>query len=778
MASHAPPKVTRRSTLRSKSSNTTNQIPPKTTREKGADRTKKAQITSKTGESLGVIESLRRWRKDAWDQNLWSTASYWGDKILTIGGEPQDYYWQAKIYFATGEFARADYLLSGNPEVLESSIQCRYMGALCAVKLGKWDKADTLLRDKAGRRERTKIDEPSGIKLEASICYLQGIVHSRKGELKRANERMKQAVIEDPRCIEAFNWLLNNHVMNVQEEETFVNTLDFGICGQDADFMRSMYLSSIKKYDEAKISHLETTYKLAGNSDVLHRRAEHLFEQCRYSQCYEITSRIVKDDPFNLKCVPIHVSCLSELGMKNDLFYFAHQLVETFPDRACTWFAVGGYYLLIKKNLEARKYFSKCTQLDGSFGPGWLGFAHSFAAEGETDQAISAYSTAAKLFNGIHLPLMYLGMHYSLVNNLELASDYLHLAENMNKTDPLLMNELGTLYSRKKDHQKAIFYFERALVLADNTNYTSVQWEATWFNLALTHRKLRNYAKGREYIDKVLEINHNLFDAHALLGYIAHAENKLEAAIGHYSDALSYNPDDTMCHDLMREAMADVQSVYDDPECWPRRAEFNGADDSFLLPPDLEQYRVFEDLQGSDSGPFDTQGTPMGSQEGSDMDESPYPQIYTPETAVPGSRTSFPERRSNANSSLSKTSRGLLSYGTGSGSKSSPSVTGSPYGEDTSLGSPSIARQLATGISSFAAGTSSSRFTPQRGRQSRSNPRLGWPPRDPGGLIFGSSPVGAPVPQARRTLRDVRGMVSATPSDGDVSMDMEIDDLE
>jgi hypothetical protein len=34
------------------------------------------------------------------------------------------------------------------------------------------------------------------------------------------------------------------------------------------------------------------------------------------------------------------------------------------------------------------------------FGPAWIAFAHSFAMEKEHDQAITAYSTATRLFQG------------------------------------------------------------------------------------------------------------------------------------------------------------------------------------------------------------------------------------------------------------------------------------------------------------------------------------------------------------------------------------------
>lgn len=43
---------------------------------------------------------------------------------------------------------------------------------------------------------------------------------------------------------------------------------------------------------------------------------------------------------------------------------------------------------------------SKANLIDPRFAPAWIAFAHSFAYEGEHDQAIVAYSTCARLFRG------------------------------------------------------------------------------------------------------------------------------------------------------------------------------------------------------------------------------------------------------------------------------------------------------------------------------------------------------------------------------------------
>ena len=65
-----------------------------------------------------------------------------------------------------------------------------------------------------------------------------------------------------------------------------------------------------------------------------------------------------------------------------------------------SWFAVGCYYLLQGKNETARQYLSKATSLNRTFGPAWLAFGHSFAAEKEHDQAMAAYFTAYNIMKG------------------------------------------------------------------------------------------------------------------------------------------------------------------------------------------------------------------------------------------------------------------------------------------------------------------------------------------------------------------------------------------
>ncbi|KAJ3168344.1 anaphase promoting complex subunit cdc16 [Geranomyces variabilis] len=539
-------------------------------------------------------DRLRGWRKDAWEKSLWSTAAYWGDKVLTMEGDARDYFWQAKIYVAMNEFARAEHMFRGRRELIETNMPCRYMAALCATKQDKWEEAAALVDESV-----YPIDgdvAAADANMRSAMLYLMGTIVNHCGEASRAPDYMKRAVKEDPRCVEAWEWLMKTRLITSSEAQDFLRNLDYSICGQDAEFVRLLYQSRAGPFEEAQLKELETTYKLAGNHDVLFRRAEALFAQCRFSECIEITTAVHQRDPYHDSIVPMHASCLSELGNRNELFYFAHQISQHFPERPSSWFAVGAYYLMLGKNLDARKYFTKCTIMDSSFGPGWLGFAHSFAAEAETDQAISAYATAVKLFDGMHAPLMHLGILYLQLENLRLAQEYLSRAEEMIKTDPLLTNEVGVLHVKLGKPIDGVVCFNRALSLANEGSLPTITWETTRYNLAHAHRKLGNYEAAQRVLEQIIELNQDAVEAHTSLGWISlRLDNPQEAAM-HLQTALSLDPNSETAQDLLKLSMEQLTTMSKNKVQAANSTSVHcPIRDDYFLPSDLERHRVLRD---------------------------------------------------------------------------------------------------------------------------------------------------------------------------------------
>ena len=62
------------------------------------------------------------------------------------------------------------------------------------------------------------------------------------------------------------------------------------------------------------------------------------------------------------------------------------RLVEDYPERVVSWFAVACYYMCTRQFEVARRYFGKATSMEPTFAPAWIGFGHSFAFQDESDQ--------------------------------------------------------------------------------------------------------------------------------------------------------------------------------------------------------------------------------------------------------------------------------------------------------------------------------------------------------------------------------------------------------
>ena len=155
---------------------------------------------------------------------------------------------------------------------------------------------------------------------------------------------------------------------------------------QDADFVRMMYTSRLRKYKHASEhalarKKLVQDYGLGDNPDVLFSFADALYSHFRWADCFTVTSRQVSQTfarprilmqllnfrilglvTVHAPTMPLHIACLYHLShLHSKLFILAHELVEREPENPISWYAVGVWYLTIKKWSEARTYFRSVT---------------------------------------------------------------------------------------------------------------------------------------------------------------------------------------------------------------------------------------------------------------------------------------------------------------------------------------------------------------------------------------------------------------------------------
>jgi anaphase-promoting complex subunit 6 len=421
------------------------------------------------------------------------------------------------------------------------------------------------------RRDEAAQEDAANIKFEAAMCFLRGLCYAKQNAFDRAKECYKDAVCIDVQCFEAFEQLMKNCLMSPDEEWQFLESLDFDTitaedtsAGQEAaEFTKMLYTTRLSKYKNpaaftTATETLSTHYNLENNPDLLLSKADLLFTQCRFKEALEITKTIIQSDKYNFSIYPLHLACLYELGRRNDLFYIAHDLADHHPEEPCSWLAVGIYYLLIDKVADARRFFSKASMMDPHFGPAWIGFAHTFAAENEHDQAISAYSTAARLFMGTHLPQLFLGMQNLLLNNMTLADEFLKTAYGLCKADPLLLNEIGVVCYHQDKLDEAEQWFIRALQTVREIDSEPSAWISTQANLGHTYRRQGKWDEALFHFDEVLRQggkDPQVFSAKALV--MMEMRNASEAVIVLH-EALAIAPQDPIATELLNKALEET----------------------------------------------------------------------------------------------------------------------------------------------------------------------------------------------------------------------------
>ncbi|KAJ4993445.1 anaphase-promoting complex subunit cut9 [Stagonosporopsis vannaccii] len=547
---------------------------------------------------------LREWRQDALNRHQYDTAIMWADKLLAMTGDDQDAFWLAQVHCTTGNYARAQALLARGG-LAERNPQCRYLHAHCAIQLDRHDDALRLLGeanpthlvalpgpasarhklrhvDTAARHPRPALrserlptseerdgEAAANLKAEAAMCYLRGVCYAKQNAFDRARDCYKAAVQIDVQCYEAFDALMANALLAPADEWAFVDSLNFAavspaaspsVAQEAADFTRNLYTTRLSKYARpADFAHaaetLATHYNLATNPDLVRAQADLLYTQCRFHDALALTSSVLADDPYNLAILPLHLAALHELGHTNALFLLSHDLADTHPAEPATWLAVATYYYSINKVADARRYFSKSSAMDALYGPAWIGFAHTFAAEGEHDQAITAYSTAARLFQGSHLPPLFLGMQNLHLSNLRLAHEYLDAAYSLCPTDPLLLNELGVVAYHSADLPEAIDYFRTALDLSARNHADPDSLVKLRINLAHALRRSGLYHDALRVYEQVLR--HGVKDPAVLtaMGLVLLELDRTWDAVTALHEALAVAPQDPIATDVLNRAL-------------------------------------------------------------------------------------------------------------------------------------------------------------------------------------------------------------------------------
>ena len=298
---------------------------------------------------------------------------------------------------------------------------------------------------------------------------------------------------------------------------------------------------------------------LGANADVVASHAELLLRRGRFHDAFAMTSSVLDRDPYADAVLPPHLSAALSLGKKHELFALGHRLMKAQPDKSVSWYASGCYYLLTGQYTSARQYFAKATALDRSFAPAWMGFGQAFAAQDETDQAMAAFRSAARLFPGLHLPLLGMALEYLRMNNVVLAEQMMLRAYRRCPVDAAVSHELGTLAFRQGQYNEAVQWLTKALEGMPR-EYPGL-WEPTMVNLGHALRKLRRFDDAIDMFTRALGAAPEQPGTLAALAYTHHLVGNLNLAIENYHKALGLRPNDDFSSSMLSVAVDEEAEV-------------------------------------------------------------------------------------------------------------------------------------------------------------------------------------------------------------------------
>ena len=289
-------------------------------------------------------------------------------------------------------------------------------------------------------------------------------------------------------------------------------------------------------------------------------RAEDYFHQQNMDACYNITSAILNHDPYHTHTILLHTTCCVQKNKCEELFSLGHRLVQCSPSSALSWYVVGCYYLTINNHQNARKYLTKSLTLDTNFGPAHIAFGLSFAAEGEHDQAISAFSNAARVMQGSHLPLLYLGREYYLTGAITTSTRFMRSAYDLAPSDPLLLHEIGYVVASVGSYPKAERYFKQALAQLEvvDVHLTLSAWEPVYNNLGHVLRKQGKYDEALSCHFNSLQLGPHNPSTLTAIAFLYLLLGRLNLVVEYANQSLCIKREDHFALEVLHAAMVEA----------------------------------------------------------------------------------------------------------------------------------------------------------------------------------------------------------------------------
>lgn len=262
----------------------------------------------------------------------------------------------------------------------------------------------------------------NNINIMAGIYCLIGKCYDLLDHKPRALKALVISLKLDLACVEAAEYIVDNSLLSEIEKRHLFSELS------ELPYIRSWMLQFYKilllnnnpiGLQTESITPSSNSTKLKDvddSSSCLARRSSYYFEKQNIAEAYRLSRQAYIIDPYDYRGLAIYIASMVELKLKTELFYLGHELVQSYPKLALSWYCVGCYYWTCLKYDSAQKYLVKATKLDKRCFKAWILLGHVLSSQEESEQAISAYRTVARLLPGDHRPMVYMAKELIVIN--------------------------------------------------------------------------------------------------------------------------------------------------------------------------------------------------------------------------------------------------------------------------------------------------------------------------------------------------------------------------
>ena len=518
-----------------------------------------------------VLERARRLAEDYCSKLLPDSAVFWAEKaILLSGGEVDDVILYCQSLYASGQYKRAAHYLQ-NSTLLSQSSALRYLAARCLAACKAWEEVIGLLQSnpmeemcvETGEDEKEDIPSKRLGNVTAPTHVLLGKAYEFTGNTQEAIICYKDAILEDIYCVEALERLYSMHALPADDEQSLMSNLPTKQCSIEEEMvLKYLYQSKLHHHD--KVASLpQFCQTLANSIDVQCNIVTNFLQHMNIEKCSNQTAAILQKDPYHMPTLLVCIACCVINKSTKKLYALGHDLVKHFPELPLAWYAVSSYYYAAGKQAQTRRYLAKAINLDPHFAPAHVAFGLSFASEGEHDQAIAAFSHAARYMRASYIPLMYLGKEYFVTGNLPIATSFFKNALTLAPNNPALFQEIGLVLASTENHVKAEKYFTRAIFHLQkfDPHVTLPTWEPVYNNLGHVLRKQNKFTEALDAHMKALQLVPNEPSTLSAIGFVYLLMEDYTNVVQYCNQSLRLRREDRFTIEILQIAVNELATV-------------------------------------------------------------------------------------------------------------------------------------------------------------------------------------------------------------------------